>query len=47
VIEAFLWDEAPLHLWRDRDGVFGPAYTRRIRAMRIRDHLTAPRWGAD
>jgi transposase InsO family protein len=43
VIDAFPWDEAPHHLIRDRDGAFGPAYTRRIRAMRIRDHPTAPR----
>jgi transposase InsO family protein len=43
VTEAFPWDEAPLHLIRDRDGSFGPAYTRRIRAMRIRDHPVAPR----
>jgi transposase InsO family protein len=43
VIDAFPWDEAPRHLLRDRDGAFGPAYTRRIRAMRIRDHPTAPR----
>jgi transposase InsO family protein len=35
--------EAPRHLIRDRDGAFGPAYIRRIRAMRIRDHPTAPR----
>ena len=43
VTEAFPWDEALGHLIRDRDGVFGPAYPRRIRAMRIRDHPTAPR----
>jgi transposase InsO family protein len=43
VTDAFPWDEAPLHLIRDRDGAFGPAYTRRIRAMGIRDHPTAPR----
>jgi transposase InsO family protein len=43
VTDAFPWDEAPRHLLRDRDGAFGPAYTRRIRAMRIRDHPTAPR----
>jgi transposase InsO family protein len=43
VTDAFPWDEAPRHLSRDRDGAFGPAYTRRIRAMRIRDHPTAPR----
>ena len=43
VTDAFPWDEAPHHLLRDRDGAFGPAYIRRIRAMRIRDHPTAPR----
>jgi transposase InsO family protein len=42
VTDAFPWDEAPLHLIRDRDGAFGPAYTHRLRAMRIRDHPTAP-----
>ena len=42
VIDAFPWDEAPRHLIRDRDGAFGPVYTRRIRAMEIRDHPTAP-----
>jgi hypothetical protein len=43
VTDAFPWDEAPHHLFRDRDGAFGAAYIRRIRAMRIRDHPTAPR----
>ena len=43
VTEAFPWDQAPKHLIRDRDGSFGPAYTRRIRAMGIRDHPIAPR----
>ncbi len=43
VTDAFPWDEAPRHLIRDRDRAFGPAYTRRIRAMEIRDHPTAPR----
>jgi transposase InsO family protein len=43
VTDAFPWDEAPRHLIRDRDGAFGPAYTRRVRAMEIRDHPTAPR----
>ena len=40
---AFPWDEAPRHLIRDRDGAFGPAFTRRIRAMGIRDHPIAQR----
>jgi transposase InsO family protein len=43
VTNAFPWDEAPRHLIRDRYGAFGPAYTRRIRSMEIRDHSTAPR----
>ena len=43
VTEAFPWEEAPRHLIRDRDGAFGAAYTRRIRAMGIRDHPVAAR----
>ena len=43
VTDAFPWDEAPRYLIRDRDGAFGPAYTRRVRAMGIRDRPTAPR----
>jgi hypothetical protein len=43
VTEAFPWEEAPRHLIRDRDGAFGTVYTRRIRAMGIRDHPVAAR----
>ena len=43
VTDAFPWDEAPRHMIRDRDGAFGPAYTRRIRPMGIRGRPTAPR----
>jgi transposase InsO family protein len=43
VTEAFPWHEAPCHLIRDRDGAFGTVYTRRIRAMGIRDHPVAAR----
>jgi transposase InsO family protein len=43
VTDAFPWDEAPRHLIRDRDGAYGPAFTRGIRAMGIRDHPIAPR----
>jgi transposase InsO family protein len=43
VTEAFPWDEAPKHLIRDRDGAFGPAYVRRVRAMGIRDRPIAAR----
>jgi transposase InsO family protein len=41
--EAFPWNEAPAYLIRDRDGVYGHAVTRRLAAMGIRDHPTAPR----
>ena len=42
VTEAFPWSEAPRHLIRDRDAAFGPVYTRRVRAMGIRDRPIAP-----
>jgi hypothetical protein len=37
ITEAFPWDEAPRHLIRDRDGIYGSVVTRRLRAMGIRD----------
>jgi hypothetical protein len=37
-------ESAPQYLILDRDGVYGKAFTRRIRAMGIRDRPTAPRW---
>ena len=40
--EAFPWDEAPRHLIRDRDRIYGTIVTRRLRAMGIRDKPTAP-----
>jgi len=43
VTDAFPWDEAPRHLLRDRDRTFGAVYTRRVRAMGIRDHPVAAR----
>src|SRR5258708_2707974 len=42
ITEAFPWDEAPRHLIRDRDRIYGRAVTRRLRAMGIRDKPTAP-----
>ena len=35
--EACGWDEPPRYLIRDRDGAYGAAFIRRIRAMGIRD----------
>src|SRR6202047_4393014 len=40
--EAFPWDEAPRHLIRDRDRIYGSVVTRRLCAMGIRDKPTAP-----
>jgi len=37
ITEAFPWDEAPQHLIRDRDRIYGNIVTRRLRAMGIRD----------
>src|ERR1700730_7909249 len=39
---GFPWDEAPRHLIRDRDRIYGSVVTRRLRAMGIRDKPTAP-----
>ena len=40
--EAFPWHEASRYLIRDRDGSYGAAVTRRLRAMGIRDKPIAP-----
>jgi transposase InsO family protein len=37
------WDTAPKYLIRDDDGAYGEIFTRRLRAMGIRDRPTAPR----
>jgi transposase InsO family protein len=41
--EAFGWETAPRHIIRDRDRVYGKIFTRRLRAMGIRDRPIAPR----
>jgi hypothetical protein len=43
VSEACGWEPVPDYLVHDRDRVYGEAFTRRIRAMGIRDRPTAPR----
>jgi hypothetical protein len=35
--KAFGWRDAPRYIIRDRDGVYGEAFTQRVRAMGIRD----------
>src|SRR6195256_1909137 len=41
--EAFPWDTAPRYLLRDRDASYGPAFRDRIKAMGIKEVVTAPR----
>ena len=43
ITEAFPWDTVPGFLIRDNDGAYGEAFTRRLRAMGIRDRPIAPR----
>jgi transposase InsO family protein len=43
ITEAFPWDQAPRYLLRDRDRSYGAIVHRRLLAMGIRDHPTAPR----
>jgi transposase InsO family protein len=41
--EACGWEQVPEYLVRDRDSVYGEIFTRRLRAMGIRDRPIAPR----
>ncbi len=43
ITEACGWDRAPRYIVRDRDGVYGGVFIRRLRAMGIRDRPTSPR----
>jgi putative transposase len=43
IIEAFPWDTAPEHLLRDRDGVYGSQFQKRVKSLGIEEVLTAPR----
>ena len=43
ITEAFPWDTVPGFLIRDNDRAYGEAFTRRLRAMGIRDRPIAPR----
>jgi transposase InsO family protein len=41
--EAFPWDTAPRYLLRDRDRIFGQAFVEEVKAMGIKQILSAPR----
>src|SRR5436190_1732973 len=41
--EAFPWDSAPRYLLRDRDRIFGHDFVKQVKAMGIKQVLSAPR----
>jgi transposase InsO family protein len=41
--EAFPWESAARYLLRDRDGIFGPDFVTQVKAMEIKQVLSAPR----
>ena len=43
ITEAFPWVSAPTYLVRDNDAAYGHMFTRRVRAMGIRDRPISPR----
>jgi transposase InsO family protein len=43
IVEAFPWETAPRYLLRDRDGVYGTEFRRRVASMGIEEVLIAPR----
>lgn len=43
IIDAFPWDTAPKYLPRDRDGIYGSQFQRRVQSMGIEEVLSAPR----
>ena len=43
VVEAFPEDTVPKYVIRDRDGIYGEQFRRRVRGLGIQEVLTAPR----
>ena len=43
IVEAFPWDTAPRYLLRERDGLYGVVFSRRVHSLGIREVKTAPR----
>ena len=43
LVQAFPWDSAPRYLLRDRDGIFGSEFVEQVKAMGIKEVLSAPR----
>jgi transposase InsO family protein len=42
--EAFPWESAPRYLLSDRDRIFGHGFVEQLKAMGIKQVLSAPRW---
>ena len=42
IVEAFPWDTAPRFMLRDRDGIYGNDFVRRVSAMGIEEVLISP-----
>ena len=49
LVEAFPWEAAPRYLLRDRDGIYGQVFPRRVAGLAMEEILTAPRspWQKD
>lgn len=43
IVEAFPFDEVPRFLIRDRDGIYGHAFRKRVESMGIEEFMIAPR----
>jgi putative transposase len=43
IIEAFPFDSAPKYLIRDRDGICGRQFRKRVQSMEVKEILTTPR----
>jgi transposase InsO family protein len=43
MVEAFAFDTAPRYLIRDRDGIYGATFRRRVRSLGVEEVLTAAR----
>jgi transposase InsO family protein len=43
IVEAFPWDEVPRYLLRDRDGIYGAHFRRRVKNMGIEEVMIARR----
>ena len=43
IIEVFPWNRAPKYLLRDRDGIYGSQFQKRVQSMGIEEVVTAPR----